>query len=97
MPGPCLAFPKTKKLPGAYPPQNGSFSAVQGIDGGPGVVNVELLDVADLTQTCDLGIDALKAVGGVNWLSQESSSAPAMSLLAWSPATTISGRRMTLV
>ena len=32
-----------------------------------------------------------------NWLSQESSSAPAMSLLAWSPATTISGRRTTLV
>ena len=65
--------------------------------GGPSMVNVELLDVADLAQTCDLGVDALKAVGGVNWLSQESSSAPAMSLLAWSPATTISGRRMTLV
>ena len=29
------------------------------------MVNVELLDVADLAQTCDLGVDALKAVGGV--------------------------------
>ena len=29
------------------------------------MVNVELLDVADLAQTCDLGVDALKAVGSV--------------------------------
>ena len=57
MPGPAVLSQKPKTARSLPSGQNGSFSAVQGIDGGPGVVNVELLDVADLTQTCDLGID----------------------------------------
>ena len=52
MPGPCRAFPKTKKTARSLPSgQNGSFSAVQGIDSGLGVCDVELLDVSNLAQT----------------------------------------------
>ena len=74
-----------------------SESAVQGIDSGLGVCDVELLDVSDLAQTGDLAIDRVEFAGCSNWLFQESSSSPAISLLAWSPATTIRGRRTTLV
>ena len=63
MPGPSTVLSplKPKNCPRLPSGQNGSFSAVQGVDGGPGMVNVELLDVADLAQTCDLGVDALKS------------------------------------
>ena len=37
------------------------ISAVQGIHGSLGVGNVELLDVCDLAQTGDLGVDGIKA------------------------------------
>ena len=56
-----------------------------------GMSNIEILDSLDLAQTCDLAVYAFEL------LFQESSSSPAMSLFAWSPATTISGRSTTLV
>ena len=40
-------------------------SAVQGIHGCLGVINVDLLDVSNLAQTGDLGVDAVKAASGV--------------------------------
>ena len=76
---------------------NAEILAVQGINGGFGVLNVALLDVLDLTQTGDLALHGREVTGGLELAQQESSSAPAISLLAWSPATTIRGRRMTLV
>ena len=37
------------------------ISAVQGIHSSFGVVDVDLLDVRDLAQTSDLGVDGIKA------------------------------------
>ena len=42
-----------------------SGSAVQGIDSGLGVCDVELLDVSDLAQTGDLAIDRIEFAGGL--------------------------------
>ena len=42
-----------------------SGSAVQGIDSGLGMCDVELLDVSDLAQTGDLAIDRIEFAGGL--------------------------------
>ena len=63
---PTLYKYKIKKLPEGSP--SGRMlqkSAVQGVHGGLSVVNVDLLDGSDLAQTCDLGIDAVKAAGSL--------------------------------
>ena len=45
--------------------QRGSILAVQGVDGSLGVGNVELLDVSNPAQACDLAIDRVECTGSL--------------------------------
>ena len=87
---PCRAFPKTPRVTlqaeWVFLSRSGNQWARHGDIVGA-------LDVAESGPDLNMWCATLsKQSAALNWLSQESSSAPAMSL-AWSPAT-ISGRRM---
>ena len=60
-----LSIPQTQKLPEGVPfGQNVSNLTVQGVDSCLGVINVELLDIGDLAQTGDLGVDTVPLLNG---------------------------------
>ena len=88
-----LSIPQTKKLPEGVPfGQNVSNLTVQGVDSGLGVINVELLDIGNLAQTGDLGVDTVKAASGVE-LAQPGILVRASHVIVG----VVTGRRMTLV
>ncbi len=58
---------------------------------------IELLNSVNSSKTLDLAVNRIESPEASNMLFQESSSSPAISLFAWSPATTISGRRLTFL
>ena len=59
---------------------------------------IQIFYCFDSSKSFDLAVNAVKSIRMLRTgLFQESSSSPAISLFAWSPATTISGRRTTFL
>ncbi len=76
----------------------GLLSASQRIDGCLCMLYIKLLQLLRFFPRPSIWQSTLsKFPDATNWLFQESSSSPAISLFAWSPATTISGRRTTFL
>ena len=82
---------KTLILPGSMHHK----SAIQGINSGLGMVNVDLLHISNFAQTGNLGIHAVKAAGGLE-LAQPGICVIASHIVV-GMVTTIRGRRTTLV